>query len=359
MNILTSELSNQACQQESFIDFTFPSSKCETSDTIANQREKIKQEPATENSSEEVHQSEKAPQKKYVWKFILKNVILMSGLHIISIYAIFRLPHMKMFTILSAIVSHVLALLGVTAGAHRLWTHRAYKAKLPLRIFLMILDCLALQNSLFDWCRDHRTHHKYSETDADPHNACRGFFFSHMGWLLIRKHPDVAKKGRTIQIDDLMKDPVVRFQHRFYVPLAISICFVLPSVIPWYFGGETIWNAYCMAALRYCVSLHLAWCVNSVAHMYGNRPYDRSIHPVENLFLTWIVLGEGFHNYHHTFPHDYAASEYGMKLNLATIFIDFMALIGQAYDRRSMSKEVIEARKRRTGMYSDVQEIGW
>ena len=74
--------------------------------------------------------------------------------------------------------SGFLAGLGVTAGAHRLWSHKSYKAKLPLRIFLMILQTVAGQNCLYIWCRDHRVHHKYSETDADPHNTNRGFFFA-------------------------------------------------------------------------------------------------------------------------------------------------------------------------------------
>lgn len=64
------------------------------------------------------------------------------------------------------------------------------------------------------WARDHRVHHKYSETDADPHNATRGFFFSHIGWLLCRKHPDVISKGRQLDIADLQADPVLRFQKK-------------------------------------------------------------------------------------------------------------------------------------------------
>jgi len=69
---------------------------------------------------------------------------------------------------------------GVTAGAHRLWTHRSYKARLPLRIFLAFANAMATENSIYVWSRDHRVHHKYSETDADPHNANRGFFFAHV-----------------------------------------------------------------------------------------------------------------------------------------------------------------------------------
>ena len=73
---------------------------------------------------------------------------------------------------------------------------------------------LSLQNDIVEWSRDHRAHHKYSETDGDPHNAKRGFFFAHMGWLLVRKHPDVKAKGRLLDVSDLIADPVCSFQRR-------------------------------------------------------------------------------------------------------------------------------------------------
>jgi stearoyl-CoA desaturase (delta-9 desaturase) len=71
-----------------------------------------------------------------------------------------------------------------------------------------------LQNNIHEWSRDHRVHHKFSETDADPHNAKRGFFFSHVGWLLVKKHPDVRSKGKTVDMSDLERDFVVVFQRR-------------------------------------------------------------------------------------------------------------------------------------------------
>lgn len=81
--------------------------------------------------------------------------------------------------------------LGITGGVHRLWAHRSYDAHWTARVFLMLINSMANQGSIYHWSRDHRVHHKYSEMDADPHNATRGFFFAHMGWLYVKKHPDV------------------------------------------------------------------------------------------------------------------------------------------------------------------------
>lgn len=104
--------------------------------------------------------------------------------------------------------------MGITAGAHRLWSHKSYKAKLPLRALLMIFQTLAFQNHIFEWVRDHRVHHKFTDTNADPHNSRRGFFFSHMGWLMTKKHPDVKEKGASVDMSDLEADPVVMFQKK-------------------------------------------------------------------------------------------------------------------------------------------------
>lgn len=78
----------------------------------------------------------------------------------------------------------------------------------------MTMMILLHQDCIFEWARDHRTHHKYADTDADPHNAERGLFFSHMGWLCCKKNPEVIEAGRRIDLSDLFEDPVVMFQKR-------------------------------------------------------------------------------------------------------------------------------------------------
>lgn len=107
-----------------------------------------------------------------------------------------------------------MAAMGITAGAHRLWAHKAYKAKWPMRLLLGIFQTIAFQNHIYEWVRDHRVHHKFTDTDADPHNSKRGFFFSHMGWLMVRKHKDVLIKGKTVDMSDLEKDWVVVWQRK-------------------------------------------------------------------------------------------------------------------------------------------------
>ncbi|XP_036427848.1 acyl-CoA desaturase [Colossoma macropomum] len=301
-----------------------------------------------EDVFDESYREKKGPKPPMV--IVWRNVVLMSLLHLGAVYALFLIPSASPLTLLWALLCFVFSALGITAGAHRLWSHRSYKASLPLRVFLTFANSMAFQNDIYEWARDHRVHHKYSETDADPHNAVRGFFFSHIGWLLVRKHPDVIEKGSKLELSDLKADKVVMFQRRFYKPSVLLMCFVVPTVVPWLLWNESLWVGFFIPTLmRYALGLNATWLVNSAAHMWGNRPYDVNINPRENRFVTFSAIGEGYHNYHHTFPYDYSTSEYGWKLNLTTCFIDLMCFVGLARERKRAAREVVRARVQRTG----------
>ncbi|XP_057682708.1 acyl-CoA desaturase [Corythoichthys intestinalis] len=302
----------------------------------------------SEDAFDHTYQEKQGPKPPRI--VVWRNVILMTLLHIGAMYGVLLIRTAALATLLWSVLCFLISALGVTAGAHRLWSHRSYKATLPLRIFLAVANSMSFQNDIYEWARDHRVHHKYSETDADPHNAVRGFFFAHIGWLLVRKHPDVIEKGRKLELHDLLADKVVMFQRKHYKLSVLLMCFFVPMFVPWYFWGESLWVAYFVPALlRYTLVLNATWLVNSAAHMWGNRPYDQSINPRENKFVTFSAIGEGFHNYHHTFPFDYATSEFGCKLNLTTCFIDFMCFLGLAKDRKRVSHEMVLARAQRTG----------
>jgi stearoyl-CoA desaturase (delta-9 desaturase) len=175
-----------------------------------------------------------------------------------------------------------------------------------------------------------------------------------MGWLLCKKHPDVIKKGSQIPMNDLLEDKVVYIQKKYYKILAIVFCFVLPTLVPYYLWNESLSISYFVAIIRYVFTLHVTWLVNSLAHWIGYKPYDKRISPVENLFVAIGAIGEGFHNFHHSFPRDYSTSEYGsVYFNFTKGFIDFMALLGQVYDRNKTSAETVMHRRLKHGDLSN------
>jgi stearoyl-CoA desaturase (Delta-9 desaturase) len=233
---------------------------------------------------------------------------------------------------------------------HRLFAHRTYKAHFIVRFAFMLVTCCANQTSIFHWCRDHRCHHKHSETDADPHNATRGFFFAHIGWLLLKKKPEVVAAGKEMDFSDLWEDPIIRFQHALDPWIMQYMCFVFPAQVAHYCWGETWWNGFLFpGVVRWIYSQHFTFLVNSAAHLYGDHPYDVMSYPAENPLVSWFALGEGWHNWHHKYPYDYACSEYGffVQYNPAKMLIDTLAAVGLVWDRTRATAAWARGRARR------------
>ena len=164
--------------------------------------------------------------------------IYISLVHVVALVGLAYLPTAKAQTLFFSLVLWWGSGLGITAGVHRLWSHRSYEANSTVRFFLMIMNSIANQGSIYHWARDHRVHHKHSETDADPHNATRGFFFSHVGWLFVKKHPEVNRAGRELNFTDLAADPIVMFQKKLDPWFALYMCYVMPAQVANYFWGE-------------------------------------------------------------------------------------------------------------------------
>ncbi|KAI1283769.1 Stearoyl-CoA desaturase 5 [Halotydeus destructor] len=277
------------------------------------------------------------------------NVAIFAVAHMMGLWAladfVVKIPLATMFW--TYFLCHVCAI-GTTGGVHRLWAHRSYEAKLPLRIGLMLAQTVAGQNCIYIWSRDHRVHHKWSDTDADPHNTNRGFFFSHCGWLMRKKHPELLVKSKTLDFSDLLEDPLVRFQQDHYYVLYVIFALLVPVAVPVYLWSESWVTSFLMAyVVRYLIVLHGTWFVNSAAHMFGDRPYNDKMQPVENVWVSVITNGEGYHNYHHQFPGDYRASENGHGFNGTRAMIDLMAAAGQAFNLKMASGGVVAAAKQR------------
>lgn len=286
-------------------------------------------------------------------ELIWKNIFIFSLAHVFFFYGFYLMAtgQCKWQSIVFVAFQYLMSGLGITVGVHRLWSHRSFKATFGLQVFLVFCNTLAYENSVIHWAREHRVHHKYSETDADPVNSKRGFFFSHCGWLMCRKHPDVAIKGKGIDISDLTENPVLAFQNKHYMPLMFLCCFVLPTVIPVYLWGETVTNAFIVDGVaRWIFGLHCTWLINSAAHMFGTKPYDHRLNPSNNDWVSMATFGEGYHNYHHVFPWDYKTNEFGNTwFNVTTSFIRLCAKMGWAYDLQTVSMEMVEKRVKRTG----------
>ncbi|GMR60425.1 hypothetical protein PMAYCL1PPCAC_30620, partial [Pristionchus mayeri] len=297
---------------------------------------------------------EEAKKSKYKMEIIWKNVVMLIVLHIVALVGVYHaFTEAKWRTLSFMFWITMYAGTSITGGAHRMWSHKAYKIHFRINTLRNFINML-LKNDVIDWARDHRAHHKWSDTDADPHNIKRGFFFAHMGWLMCRKHPKVKEMGSKIDLSDLEADPVLAFQSRFtlkfYIVYIINILkFTIKRL------GSCIWTILFCKLSKVLVSnikMLFVRVINSVSHSFGYHPFDKEITPTDHPVTAFFIFGEGWHNYHHTFPQDYRTSEYMWSMNVTALIIDFFASMGWVWDRKRMSKEAIERQKTVKGDHS-------
>lgn len=168
-----------------------------------------------------------------------------------------------------------LGLLGVTAGAHRLWAHHAYDATTSLKIFLMLCQTLAGQGPIYNWVQAHRQHHKHFGTELDPYNHSRGFVYAHFTNLALKPHEKQKQAAEEIDITDLEQDSVVMFQKKYYWFLFFFIFLLFPINAPGEYWGENLICSFVVVGwLRYSLVLHLSYFVHSGVKLWGIHPDD-------------------------------------------------------------------------------------
>jgi stearoyl-CoA desaturase (delta-9 desaturase) len=232
--------------------------------------------------------------------------------------------------------------LSITAGYHRLWSHRAYKANSILKVFFMLFGAAALQNSIIKWSSDHRDHHRFVDNkELDPYAATKGFWYSHFTWML-RDSPNNC--SRTENITDLKKDKIVMFQDRYYAIIAIFMCFGLPGIIGAVYGsigGCLLLSGF----LRLVLNHHFTFFINSLAHIWGKQLYSDETTARDNPILSLFTYGEGYHNFHHKYAGDYRNGVKWYDFDPSKWVIYLLSKIGCTYDMKTIPKPMIEAAK--------------
>ncbi|WP_261817836.1 acyl-CoA desaturase [Vibrio gallicus] len=193
--------------------------------------------------------------------------------------------------------------LSITAGYHRLWSHKTYQASSILRVIFAIGGAFSLQNSALHWSSDHRDHHKHVDHDSkDPYSASRGFWYSHMGWMLRDYNHETYFDYKNCR--DLKKDKIVQWQHKYYAALAIATNFGFPILLGIIYS-DIVGMFLVVGALRLFLSHHTTFFINSLAHIWGKQTFTNKNSARDNGALAFLTFGEGYHNFHHLFENDY------------------------------------------------------
>ena len=245
--------------------------------------------------------------------------------------------------------------LGITAGYHRLFSHRGYTAHPIVRGVLAVLGAAAFQNSVIAWCSDHRFHHSDTDTDGDPYDATQGFFYSHVGWIFYRGLRDDTYEN----VPDLRRDPLLAWQHKHWLSIAFVTNIALVSIAAVLLGN---WLGMALIAglLRIVVVQHFTFCVNSLAHMWGSQPYATDTTSRDNWALSLITLGEGYHNYHHSFEWDYRNGPRWFNWDPTKWLIWSLSRLGLASSLRKVPLDVVLQRRFDQGRSGFAERLaGW
>lgn len=258
------------------------------------------------------------------------NLVIIAGMPIAAIYGALTTP-LQTPTLVLAAVFYFLTGFGITGGYHRLWSHKAWNCVAPVKFMILMFAAAAFQGSARWWCRNHRAHHKFTDTTKDPYNVRRGFWYAHFGWMMWKQDP--KEVGRA-NIDDLNEDWTIVWQHRNYGLIAVFTSIVLPTVIAGLGWGDWRGGYFYAALCRIVFVHHATFFVNSLAHYLGDQAYS-DLHTAFDSWVTALLtLGEGYHNYHHEFPQDYRNGIHWFQYDPTKWTIELLYHLGLAYDLR-------------------------
>ena len=246
--------------------------------------------------------------------------------------------------------------IGITVGYHRYFTHRSFKCGKVMQALLAMFGNGAIEGPVISWVADHVRHHENTDKEGDPYNAARGFWHSHIGWILF-KDPD--RKEDYSAANHLREDPftwaLVNFQRKYYYALAISLDAVLPMVIAWFLWGNPL-AGLIASFIATVLAWHATFCINSLAHWkhWGStQPYSRENTSQDSWIVSLFTFGEGYHNYHHKFQRDYRNGPLWYNFDPSKWIIFWLSNLGLAWDLVRVPDWKIEAAR------DAVREMGY
>ncbi|MDZ4789489.1 MAG: fatty acid desaturase [Blastochloris sp.] len=250
--------------------------------------------------------------------------------------------------------------MSITFGYHRLFSHRSFQAKAPLRLVTLLFGAAAFENSALDWSSDHRRHHKHVDHEDDPYDISKGFFYAHLGWMLFKLKPLPPMEN----VADLRKDPLVMWQHRYWHLIGFATGFILPTIIGYLYGGPVAaLGAFLISGVARTVAVqHSTFCINSACHTLGTQPYSNRCSAKDSWVMALFTFGEGYHNFHHEFQHDYRNGVKPWQFDPTKWMIWTLNKVGLTSGLRQVPNDKITTcqeneRLRRLGQAEDIEQM--
>jgi stearoyl-CoA desaturase (Delta-9 desaturase) len=263
----------------------------------------------------------------------LRSSVPFFAAHLVPFLAVFTGVTLKVVVL--AFVTFALRMFFITAGYHRYFSHRSYRLGRVAQFVMAFGGTMAAQKGPLWWAAHHRNHHQFADTDRDTHSPRKGFWWSHVGWILCDKFGE----SRHDKIRDFAKYPELRFldKHDWVGPWTLGIvCYLVAG-----------WSGLLIGFFASTVVLwHVTFTVNSVAHVFGRRVYDTPDTSRNNLLVAIATGGEGWHNNHHRYPFSARQGFRWWQIDTTYYVLRALSAIGIVRDLRPVPAEVVAEAER-------------
>lgn len=230
---------------------------------------------------------------------------------------------------------YYLRMFSITAGYHRYFAHRSYKTGRFFQFLLALLGSTSAQKGPLWWAAHHRAHHRYSDTPQDIHSPRKGFFWAHVGWILVTKW----EKTDWARIQDFAKYPELRLLNRFHLVPPLTV-----AVLLYVLGGAHAlwWGGFISTTLLW----HGTFTINSLSHIYGSRRYETTDDSKNNFWLALITMGEGWHNNHHHYMSTANQGFFWWEIDMSYYLLRILSWFGIVWDLRTPPAHILENRQK-------------
>ncbi|HEV2351406.1 MAG TPA: fatty acid desaturase [Terriglobia bacterium] len=221
----------------------------------------------------------------------------------------------------------------VTAGYHRYFSHRSFKTSRAFQFILAFLAMTSSQKGVLWWAAHHRNHHRLSDTPEDLHSPSQqGFWWAHLGWILSNKNDETQVE----MIRDYYKYPELRWLNKHFLVPPVVLAVALYLVGGW---GWLVWGFFISTVMLW----HGSFCVNSLAHVFGQRRYITTDTSRNSLLISLITMGEGWHNNHHHYMASVRQGFYWWELDGTYYLLKVLSWFGIVWDLRYPSQAILNA----------------
>ena len=247
-------------------------------------------------------------------------IIYMASIHLVALLAFLPSNFSWKAVGIAFVLYWITGGLGITLGFHRLISHQSFQVPKWLEYVLVFFGTLACQGGVIQWVGLHRIHHKYSDTNADPHDSNQGFWWSHLGWML---HKIPADNDVLRYTQDINQDPFYNFCQNFMIPIQILLGLGLYFLGGWPF---VIWGIF----VRLVLVFHFTWFVNSATHKFGYQSHESHDQSRNCWWVALLTFGEGWHNNHHAYQYSARHGLAWWEIDITWMTIRLLQVLGLA-----------------------------